>query len=432
MPRAASVAMTARTVRASTLVVCAILFSTATAGAQVAFDEAIRNLGSPQPEVRMGTLRLLKDAGYVEAARPVAALLTDEIDAIQLEAIATELNIFLAEKVSSRRRVALIVEVRDRVAAQPAFEAGPLALGASAIPMEVVAGLRQATQDENPGVSLEALYALGVLGSEVSGSERRELLRTAGPQLAALLGVPDAPRRVAAARVMGRLFARRPGDDPVPEAVGDPLIVALNDSEDSVRAVAMETLGSMRYDRAVQALTQLMDFYLRGPMAERALRALAQIGHPSSVERFMVQLTVGSTALRVSAIEGLARIGSSAAWPTVQRTAENDRSEQVALAAAFAAVTLSQASLDPIFDALVRPRVSGQALGYLIELAPGRSQALVRYLQSPEAQIRTDAAYALGLSADRGAIPALDALKADPDPQVVRAAARAILRLRTN
>jgi hypothetical protein len=41
------------------------------------------------------------------------------------------------------------------------------------------------------------------------------LLGASGPDLAALIGAPDAAMRYAAIRVLGRVFAKRAQDDPV-------------------------------------------------------------------------------------------------------------------------------------------------------------------------------------------------------------------------
>ena len=45
----------------------------------------------------MSALQLLHESRHAEAAVPVAPLLTDPVEAIQLEAIATELSFFLVE-----------------------------------------------------------------------------------------------------------------------------------------------------------------------------------------------------------------------------------------------------------------------------------------------------------------------------------------------
>src|SRR5215510_14029353 len=63
--------------------------------AQVSFEQATRDLASPDAGTRLKAAQMLKEAGYPEAAVPLAALVTDPADEVQLEAIAAELNIFL-------------------------------------------------------------------------------------------------------------------------------------------------------------------------------------------------------------------------------------------------------------------------------------------------------------------------------------------------
>ena len=108
----------------------------------------------------------------------------------------------------------------------------------------------------------------------------------------------------------------------------------------------MQALGAMRYDRAVQALTDLFQYYGKGEPAEAALDALARIAHAASVPLFVQQLTGKSAALRGIAIEGLARIGDPAQIADVQTAAGADRSDTIALAAAFANARLANGSID--------------------------------------------------------------------------------------
>src|SRR3954471_6854020 len=97
--------------------------------AQVPFEEAAKNLASADPATRLRAVQLLKETTYPEAAIPLAAAVADADDAIQLEAIAAELNIFLADPVVTRKRVALVIEKRGAVQGEPAFALGPNALG---------------------------------------------------------------------------------------------------------------------------------------------------------------------------------------------------------------------------------------------------------------------------------------------------------------
>jgi HEAT repeat protein len=375
-------------------------------------------------------VQLLRDAAYPEAAVPLAKLVGDPSDEVQLEAIAAELNIFLAERIVLRKRVGGVVEVRNRIAAEAAFSAGPSAIGPTPVPVEVLTALRGAARDDNPRVALESLYAFGVLAVEPSGAVRGELLRTAGPQIAALTGSNDPAVRRAAVRVMGRVFARRAHDEAIEPTVGDAVITALNDSDRAVRAAAMQALGEMRYDRAVQALTDLFRYYGKGEPAEAALDALAHIANAASAPLLAAQLNARSTSMRVIAIEGLARAGDASKIADVQTAAAADRSDAVALAASFANAMLAGGTIDRIVEAVTTARLRDQARRYLVELAPGRAEAFRRHLADPDARVRLAVVAALDSAGDPSALPVVEPLAQDKDPQVAGAAERAVARLR--
>jgi HEAT repeat protein len=398
--------------------------------AQVPFEQATRDLSSPDAGTRLRAVRMLKEAAYSEAAVPLAALVTDPDDTVQFEAIWAELNIFLAEKIVQKGRVGLVIEVRNGIAAESAFSGGPFALNGNPVPLEVLTALRAAARDDNPRVALEALYAFGALAGDLFTSVKPELLVASGPELAGMLGVPDPALRLAAARVIGRVFARRQKNTTLSENVGDAIITALNDSGRDVRAAAMEALGAMRYERAVQALHEMFQYYSRNAIGQSALDALAHIGHVSSVPLFAIQLVGKNAALKQIAIEGLARIGDRGGAFQIQASLVRERNDAVLLAANFAAVLFSTSSIDAIAEALARPKLREQAMRYLIELAPGRSAAFVSLAQDPAARVRSDVADVLGLSCDAAALPIVEPMMQDRDPQVVRSARRAVARLR--
>jgi HEAT repeat protein len=399
--------------------------------AQIPFEQATRDLGSSDPATRLRTVQMLREAAYPEAAVPLARAIADTRDDVQLAAIGAELNIFLAEPVVAKKRVALIVEVRNPILAEPAFTAGPSALGAQPVPAEVLDALRFATHDNNPRVAIEALYAFGTLGFAPVGEPRRELLRRSGPDVAALLGAADPSMRYAAARVMARVFARRTQDDPVDATVGDAVITALNDTDRAVKGAAMAALGSMRYERGVQALTDLFTFYAKGDNAEAALDALAHIAHPASAALLVSQLSGKSSMLRAIAIEGLARIGDPARLIEIKGAADADRSDPVMLATVFAAAVLENGSVERIVDAVTKPRFRDRARQYLADIAMRRPPSVFgRHLVDPDERIRVEIVDALGLGGDPAALPLIEPLQQDRDPQVARAAARAAGRLR--
>ena len=401
----------------------------ASGGVQVSFEQASADLTSPDAKVRLRAVQLLKGAMYPEAALPLVPLLTDAQDEIQLEAIAAELNIFLADPIVPKTRKALIVEVRNAVQAEPAFSAGPGALGARRVPIEVLTGLRSAARDDNPRVAIEALYAFGTLAIQPAGDARRTLLRAAGPDIAPFIGSSDPAMRYAAVRVIGRVFAKRAKDEPIDSTIGDAVITALNDKDRAVKVAAMLALGSMRYERGVQALTDLFSYYGKGELAEAALYGLSQIAHPTSAPLFIAQLSSKSAPLRGIAIEGLARVGDRSNLAAIQSALDQEKEQTVTLAGAFALVLLGNGTTDQVADALSRSRLRDQAKRYLIEIAPGRTGAFAHQLLDSDPQIRIDTIDALGLAGDASAIAVLEPLTKDADPQVSRAAERAVARL---
>jgi hypothetical protein len=408
------------------------LVGAAVLAAQLSFEQAIGELASPDAGARLRAATLLKASGYPEAAIPLAKAVGDPQDEIQLEAIAAELNIFLANKIVPRKRVALVIEVRNSIAAESAFSAGPMALGANAVPMEVLTALRKAARDDNPRVGLEALYAFGVLASSPVGAARRELQQSSSPELAAMVGARDAELRAAAVRVIGRLFDAQASNDEADMTAGDAIITVLNDKNRLIKRAAMDTLGAMRYGRSVDALTQLVEFFGHGALAEAALDALARIGHPTSVPLFASQLANKAPAMRAIAVEGLARVGDASQMTVIEAALKGERSDAVIFARTFAAAMLADGPIEGIADRLLRPKAHDMAKQYLTEIARVRVDRLGRYAQDPDPGMRADVADILGLSGDASALPIVEGLARDQDKQVALSGERAGVRLRAD
>ena len=190
---------------------------------QVRFDDVIRNLRNPDPKVRLASVQLLRESRYPEAIGPIAPLINDPMDQIQLEAIWAELSFFLARDVPSKKRLGYVVEVRNPGQAAAAFEMGPLAREPRSAPAEVIDALLKAVDDDNPKVRAEAIYTLGTISTApLSDAARAQLIKA--------LDHYDPAIRAAAARVAGRLDVR---------TAGTALINAINDSQQPVRFAAM-------------------------------------------------------------------------------------------------------------------------------------------------------------------------------------------------
>jgi HEAT repeat protein len=363
--------------------------------------------------VRLAAVQVLRESKYPEAIGPIAPLVNDPVDQIQLEAIAAELSFFLAEDVPTRKRIAGFVEVRNPGRAQSAFDLGPLAVSPRSSPPELVDALLHAVDDENPKVRGEAIYAIGVVAPRpLTGAENAQLIKA--------LDHYDPAIRAAAARVIGRLGVT---------SAGDALLKAVNDSQAPVRYAAMRALGEIRDTRAVQALTEQLNFYQKGEGAWSALDALARLADPSSVPLFKARLADRDAFMRRAAAEGLARAGDTSELPALEIGAGNDASEMVRAAMAFALQTLGRNYVPRLVESL-DSRTAPQVEEYFLELGSAIAPQLAPHLQDPSPAIRANVAAVLGAIGDAATVAALQPLTQDRDRGVAQAAARAIERLK--
>jgi HEAT repeat protein len=391
-----------------------LLCTTSVFAQQHRFDDVVRNLRNPDAKVRLAAVQLLRESKYPEAVEPIAPLVNDPVDQIQLEAIAAELAFFLGEDVPTKKRVAGIVEVRNPGRAAAAFDLGPLATGPRGAPPELVDALLRAVDDENPKVRGEAIYALGTLA-------RAPLSEAQAGQLVKALDHYDPSIRAAAARVAGRLQVT---------SAGDALLKAVNDSQPPVRYAAMRALGEIRDTGAVRALTEQFNFYQKGEGAWSALDALARLGDRSSVQLFKTRLADRDPFLRRAAAEGLGRAGDASELSALEIGAGNDSSDMVRAAMAFALEKLGRNYIPRLVEGLVSPKTAPQVSEYFLELGRPVAPQLVPHLQDPSPEIRANVAVVLGVIGDTSVAAALQPLTQDRDRAVAQAATRAIDRIK--
>ena len=414
------------------IVVCAALSGVRSSAAQsISFEQTVADLSNSDRDARLRAAQDLKEAAYPEAAVPLAKAVVDSDDHVQFEAITGELNIHLADKIVPRKRVAFVVEVRNRNSAKSMFQSGARVLDPKPVPVEVLTALRSASRDDNPQIALEALYAFGALSANSYGRDRDVLLATSAAELSALLSSPQIAIREAAVEVVARMYEWWPGDSTVEQALGDTLVTTFNDRDGIVRRKAMITVGALRYERGIQALTEIFQHYERGVDAQAALDALARIAHPSSVPLFTSVLGGRDTLLKAAAVEGLARIGDMTHASLITDSVGKERNADLQLALHFADAMLSEGSIDVLVDGLTRPTLHDRALHMLSEVAPGRRAIFSPHVPDPKPNIRADLLEALGLSNDPDLAPLVERLLNDSDPMVARTAARAVLRLKS-
>jgi HEAT repeat protein len=382
------------------------------------FEDVVRNLRNPDPKMRISAVRLLRETGYAEAITPLAAVVNDQVNDIQLEAIDAELSFYLVEPVPTRNRVALVVEVRTDGRAPAAFELGPQAVWPKAVPAELVDALLQAVDDENKKVRIEAIYTLGVIGS----ANQLKLSDGAVARLVKSLDHYDPAVRAGAARVVGRLQVKE---------AGDALLKAVNDSKSEVRYAAIRALGEIREERAIQALTEQLTYYGRGEGAWSALDALARIAHPSSVPLFTARLADKDPFLRRAAAEGLGRAGDAASVEPFVMDVNQDDSEMVRAAMAYALYKRGHVSfLGRLIDFADADALGPQLQEYFVDLGPSVVAPVVTRLQDPDADVRRNLLAILGAVGDRSTVTALTPFKEDRNREVATAATNAIERIK--
>jgi HEAT repeat protein len=386
---------------------------------RASYDRVVAQLRSPDADARLDALRSLSATAYPEAIAPISQLLTDSVDDIQLETIYALLSFYHVEKPTIvKRKRGLIVETRSRSAAQSIYDLGPYGLIPQPVPVELTNGLAQAMFDQNPRVRIEAVYALGVMA-------RPPLDGYAADALPRLLQDTNEDIREATARVIGGLRV---------STAGDALVQALNDKSTRVATAAMRALGDIKAWQSLAALTDQFTYHQgKGPRAEAALDALARIAHASSQPLFTAQLTSSSANLRRLAGEGLARSGNREAAQQAAAALGGDKERDVLLAGAFASVMADprgSSGVASLVEGLDSGATYEQAMGYLVELGPRAVPGLDQALASKEPLTREKATLVLGFIGGDEALVLLERARGDGDLRVVRAAERAIARLR--
>ena len=109
----------------------------------------MRNLRNPDPKTRLSAVKLLREAKYPEAIAPMAPLVNDPIDDIQLEAIARRAVVLHRQDVKARRMIGFVVERRNPRWPPRRSTSVRSPSGRDPVPPELVSALLQAIDDDN-------------------------------------------------------------------------------------------------------------------------------------------------------------------------------------------------------------------------------------------------------------------------------------------
>jgi HEAT repeat protein len=398
--------------------------------AQTGSDALIDALKNPSTRTRIDALHSLGDAARAEAVVPMAALLLDGNDDVQFAAIESLLKVYIVRADLAQRPWGVTAIGRTSTLPELAFEAGPLATIPAVVPGEVLVNLCSVMrQDESSRIRFAAAYALGVLGAPAMGPMNASAQPMVIADVVSGLTHQDAATRQVIARVAGRVFAPNEGAS-APAAVGDALITAMNDKDALVRRWAMDSLGWMKFEHAIQALTDRASYYGKNEEGAGALHAVARIASSGSAPVLRALLANTYIPFRLLSIEGLGRIGDQGSLPAINESATGVNDAGVALAASYARFMLGQADVVAIADALEHPDIAVQAKVYLAEIAVLKPDAIHALLRTPNPSTRMLALEVLGASRHVDEIATLEPLLKDPAPEVVEVTSEAIRRLR--
>jgi HEAT repeat protein len=403
----------------------------------VPFETVVAGLKSPEATERIRSLVLLRKAGYVEAAPAIAPLLADPDPTVQGAAVETVLTLYTVDvdyTVEMGRKI-----VRQKGATLPlyAFVLGPGVTIADPAPPEVIRGLVTATGAITPTVRFDAAYALAVLGRPLMLKGQFPDATNVVNGLIAILRESNPVMKEAATNALGRLLGAavargEPRGDlaSIRTEAGDLIVGGLNEADQNLRLASMAALGEMRYERAVQSLTDLFNYHKKGPEAMAAFEAVSRIGHPGSIPVFLAQLGSGDAQVRRLAVEGIGRTRDAEAMAQMLSRAERDQSAYVGHAVAFAkALNANYGEMPKLVQGFKYSSLAPQTSAYLVELGAPAALELSAFSTNSDSRVRAGVAEVLGIVGDQTSLGLVDVLMRDRTRAVAEAAARSQKRL---
>jgi HEAT repeat protein len=403
----------------------------------VPFESVIAGLKSPDATARISSLVLLRQAGYLEAAPAIAPLLADPDPTVQGAAVETALALFTVDVKYTVDIGRTVVKQKGATLPLYAFVQGPGATIADPVPPEVIAGLVAATGSITPTVRFDAAYTLAVLGRPLMLKGQFPDAAKVVDSLIAILRESNPVMKEAATNALGRLLGAalkhgEPSGDmaSIRTEAGDLIVGGLNEADVNLRLASMAALGEMRYERAVQSLTDLFNYHKKGPEAMAAFDAVSKIGNPGSIPVFLAQLGSGDAQVRRLAVEGIGRTGDAEALAQMQAKAGRDQSAYVGHALAFAkALNGNYSEMPKLVQGFKYSSLAPQTSSYLVELGAPAALELSAFSTNGDARVRAGVAEVLGIVGDRTSLGLVEVLMRDRTRAVAEAAARSQKRL---
>jgi HEAT repeat protein len=281
-----------------------------------------------------------------------------------------------------------------------------------------ITALCERLSDTDDGIRLKAARGLGILKG-----------KAAVPSLVAALRQEQTDAvRFETIRSLSKI-----GDG---SAASD-LVSFLEYNDNKVRNEAVYAIGRFRYHEAVPEMLKLYEKesalppkLIDKPYREALLDAMAFIADPSTKALFAKEKQNPDGALRLHAIEGLARLGDPTMATEISRDWLHEKDPRTKTAEAYALFRMGRKEyLDEVVNCLGSGKTNSEARMLLLELKSEELPELYAQVSNNDVNVREGLAEILGLVGDERAIPVLLELGKDRRGQITAIANQAVRRI---
>ena len=208
-----------------------------------------------------------------------------------------------------------------------------------------------------------------------------------------------------------------------------PLIAALQDRSEKVRAEAACSLGRLKARQAIHPLTNLLLRDPRAPVREEAARALGEIGDERALEALKQALGELPYEVRAGALAAMEKMGDEAVPLFLQALDEDDKRTRTQAATALE----RNGYVGRLIERLAEDsgKTSGPSYRLLLKVArTGVVESLIQALSYPDLRVRVRICQLLGEARSTSALdPLSDVVRNDSEWAVRARALAALIRI---
>ena len=214
--------------------------------------------------------------------------------------------------------------------------------------------------------------------------------------------------------------------------------LTLEDLDERVQIVTVETTGVLRNRAAAPQLRDVLEHTKSAKVRRAALTALSRLGDPADHPLFLRYLTDKDEVMRAAACEGLGRLANPVDRATLDRFFASERALNARLSAGFALVLLGNldntdfSPLRYLVNSLNQKSSKESTRALLTELARDEKvrKAIYPLLTRATKDEKIQLAVIFARSGERDSLQYLETLSVDPDVDVAQEGIRSLRTLR--